>query len=62
MDSPRGKQLQSILYRIDMLPLRCPFAVGLSATLADEALCRAFLRPLDPDSVVVLPRSAAGRN
>lgn len=61
MDSTRGKQLQSILYRIDVAATVRPVRIGLSATLADEALCRVFLRPLDPNSVVVLPRSAAGQ-
>ncbi len=61
MDSPRGKQLQSVLHRIDKVARANPARVGLSATLADEAVCRAFLRPLDPDRVDVLPRSAAGQ-
>jgi ATP-dependent helicase Lhr and Lhr-like helicase len=61
MDSPRGKQLQSILYRIDIGASVQPVRIGLSATLADEALCQAFLRPLAPNSVMVLPRSGAGQ-
>jgi ATP-dependent Lhr-like helicase len=61
MDSPRGKQLQSVLHRMDVAASARPIRIGLSATLADEGLCRAFLRPLDPASVVVLPRSAAGQ-
>jgi ATP-dependent Lhr-like helicase len=61
MDSPRGKQLQSILHRIDVAAGAKAGRVGLSATLADEKISRAFLRPLDPDSVVVLPRTATGQ-
>ena len=51
MDSPRGKQLQSLLHRIDVASGTRAVRVGLSATLADENISRAFLRPLDPDSV-----------
>lgn len=57
MDSPRGKQLQSILHRIDIAAGNKAARIGLSATLADENISRAFLRPLDPSSVVVLPRT-----
>lgn len=61
MDSPRGKQLQSILHRIDIASGSSAVRVGLSATLADEDLSRAFLRPLDPGSVIVMPRAASGQ-
>jgi ATP-dependent Lhr-like helicase len=61
MDSPRGKQLQSLLHRIDVASGTHAVRVGLSATLADESISRAFLRPLDPDSVVVMPRTASGQ-
>jgi ATP-dependent Lhr-like helicase len=60
MDSPRGKQLQSVLHRIDIAAgLPRPVRVGLSATLADEDVSRSFLRPLDPGDVMVLPKLAA---
>jgi ATP-dependent Lhr-like helicase len=60
MDSPRGKQLQSILHRIDIAAgFPRPVRIGLSATLADEEVSRSFLRPLDPGEVTVLPKLAA---
>jgi ATP-dependent Lhr-like helicase len=55
LEDPRGKQLQSILHRIDQAAGATAVRVGLSATLADEAAARAFLRPLQPDRVEVLP-------
>ena len=61
MDSPRGKQLQSVMHRIDVAASCRAARVGLSATLADEDASRAFLRPLDPASVVVLPREPRGQ-
>lgn len=61
MDSPRGKQLQSILHRIDIAASARAVRVGLSATLADEGTSRTFLRPLDPEAVVVLPRTSSGQ-
>lgn len=60
LDDPRGKQLQSILHRIDVAANVKPIRVGLSATLADEDAARAFLRPLDPGRVDVLPPSLGG--
>src|ERR1700760_3522778 len=48
LDDPRGKQLQSILHRIDLAANARPVRVGLSATLADEEAARVFLRPLEP--------------
>jgi ATP-dependent Lhr-like helicase len=61
MDSPRGKQLQSVLHRIDAVSGSRAARVGLSATLADENTSRAFLRPLDPEAVIVLPRTSSGQ-
>lgn len=60
LDDPRGKQLQSILHRIDVAANVKPIRVGLSATLADEDAACAFLRPLDPGRVDVLPPSPGG--
>jgi len=60
LDDPRGKQLQSILHRIDIAANVKPIRVGLSATLADEDAARAFLRPLDPGHVDVLPPGPGG--
>lgn len=60
LDDPRGKQLQSILHRIDLVGGARPVRVGLSATLADEQAARAFLRPLNPSQVEVLPPGPGG--
>jgi len=60
LDDPRGKQLQSILHRIDIAANVQPIRVGLSATLADEGAARAFLRPLEPGRVDVLPHGPGG--
>ena len=61
MGSVRGKQLQSILHRIDVAGGHRAVRIGLSATLADEASSRAFLRPLDPEAVEVMPRISSGQ-
>ena len=53
MDAPRGKQLQSILHRLEIAAATRVTRVGLSATLADMAVSRRFLRPLAPDQVDV---------
>ena len=55
LEDPRGKQLQSVLHRIDLASSSRPVRVGLSATLGDEAAARGFLRPLAPDRVDLLP-------
>ncbi len=55
MDSARGKQLQSILHRIEIAAGGRITRVGLSATLADEHTPKCFLRPFAPESVQVLP-------
>lgn len=60
LDDPRGKQLQSVLHRIDLAAGARPVRVGLSATLADEEAARAFLRPLEPSRVDVLPPGPNG--
>lgn len=62
LDDPRGKQLQSVLHRIDIAAGVRPIRVGLSATLADETSPRAFLRPQDPGSVTVLPPGPSGQD
>lgn len=60
LDDPRGKQLQAVLHRIDLAAGVQPVRVGLSATLADEQSARAFLRPLDPSRVEVVPPGPGG--
>jgi ATP-dependent Lhr-like helicase len=43
--SGRGRQLQSILHRIELAGRRAPMRVGLSATLGDMAVAAEFMRP-----------------
>lgn len=43
--SERGKQLQSLMHRLDLVVHRRVPRIGLSATLGDLSLARAFLRP-----------------
>ena len=54
MDAPRGKQLQSILHRLETAAGARVTRVGLSATLADEETSKRYLRPLNPGGVDVL--------
>jgi len=60
LDDPRGKQLQSVLHRIDLAAGVRPVRIGLSATLADEEAARVFLRPLEPSRVDVVPPGPGG--
>jgi ATP-dependent Lhr-like helicase len=59
MDSARGRQLQSLLNRIEMAAGHRVCRVGLSATLADMATARAFIRPQDPESPAVLESTSS---
>lgn len=54
MNAPRGKQLQSLLSRIEQMVGRRISRVGLSATLPDMHSAAFFLRPLDPSNVAIL--------
>lgn len=60
LGSPRGRQLQSLLHRIETAAGHPVARVGLSATLADMETCRAFLRPADPGRVDVLVSATGG--
>ena len=60
LDQPRGKQLQSVLNRLEIAAGRRVARVGLSATLADMREAAAFLRPTDPGSVTIERSGAAG--
>jgi ATP-dependent Lhr-like helicase len=62
MDAPRGKQLQSLLYRVERMAGRRIPRVGLSATLADnKQLAATFLRPLDAKQVTILESKSTGQ-
>ena len=58
LDSPRGRQLQSILVRLDAAAGRRVCRLGLSATLADMSAAASFLRPGDGDRVRILRSDA----
>ena len=61
LDAPRGKQLQSILARLDGVTGRRPVRVGLSATLADMGASAAFLRPDQSKPIDVLESRLGGQ-
>lgn len=50
-DGPRGAQLNSLLARLDDLMRRRPRRIALSATIADPAFARRWIRRQDPRSV-----------
>lgn len=60
-DVPRGKQLQSLLHRVEAAAGRRVPRIGLSATLSDMTEAARFLRPLDADQVHVLQSSRGGQ-
>lgn len=59
--SDRGKQLQSLLSRIEAAAGRRIPRVGLSATLGDMSLAAEFLRPGDGSKVEMIVSSATGQ-
>lgn len=58
--SERGKQLQSILHRIDRAINRSAPRVGLSATLGDMSLAAEFLRPRHGAEVTLVQSKSSG--
>ncbi|MGE8174698.1 DEAD/DEAH box helicase [Pseudomonas fluorescens] len=52
--SERGKQLQSLMHRVELVAGRRLPRVGLSATLGDMKLAAEFLRPAGADTVTVI--------
>lgn len=58
--SERGKQLQSLLQRVETVVARPLARVGLSATLGDMSLAREFLRPGQSQPMEVIESKAAG--
>lgn len=61
MDSERGRQLQSLLNRLELAAGHRVARVALSATLADMRQSAAFLRPLDPEQVAILESQTGGQ-
>ena len=57
--SDRGKQLQSLMRRIECVIDRRVPRVGLSATLGDSTLAAMFLRPEGPLATIIQSKSAA---
>jgi ATP-dependent Lhr-like helicase len=57
--SDRGKQLQSLMRRIECVVDRRVPRVGLSATLGDPTLAATFLRPEGPLATIIQSKSAA---
>lgn len=55
--SERGRQLQSLLHRIEAVARKCIRRIGLSATLGDMRLAAAFLRPEGEDRVMSIESS-----
>lgn len=59
--TPRGAQLQSLLGRVELAIRRRPPRIGLSATLGDMSAAARFLRPTDPDRVLMIDSTAAAQ-
>lgn len=58
----RGRQLQSLLNRLDVAIDRRPTRVGLSATLGDMALAATFLDADDPMRVALVTEPSGGQD
>lgn len=56
--SERGKQVQSLMHRLELTLRRRLCRVGLSATLGDMGLAAAYLRPSAPEDVVLIVSGA----
>ena len=56
--SDRGKQLQSLMHRIEMVIERRVPRVGLSATLGDMDSAGMFLRPTGPAALIIQSKTA----
>ena len=59
--SERGKQLQSLMHRVELVAGHRLPRVGLSATLGDMKLASEFLRPGDVDRVTVIESKNANQ-
>ncbi|MEN4749892.1 DEAD/DEAH box helicase [Pseudomonas sp. Ps21-P2] len=60
--SERGKQLQSLMQRVELVSGKTLPRVGLSATLGDMSLASEFLRPGHPERVQVIESKSSGQN
>ncbi len=59
--TPRGAQLQSLMSRVELAIRRRPPRIGLSATLGDMEQAAAFLRPTEPERVVLVESKSDGQ-
>jgi ATP-dependent Lhr-like helicase len=59
--SERGKQLQSLMQRVETVVGRQLPRVGLSATLGEMSLAQVFLRPNNPEQITVINSTSAGQ-
>jgi ATP-dependent helicase Lhr and Lhr-like helicase len=57
----RGKQMQSLLHRVDSAAAKRIPRVGLSATLGDMKLAASFLRPNEAERVLLIVSEAGGQ-
>ncbi len=60
--SERGKQLQSLMHRVELITGRILPRVGLSATLGDMSLACEFLRPGHTHKLEVIESKSSGQN
>lgn len=61
LDTERGVHLRSLLNRLEIATKRRIRRVGLSATLGDMDLARAYLRPGSPEAVRILKSESEGQ-
>ena len=61
ISSERGRQLQSLLHRLELAVRHTIPRIGLSATLGDMALAADFLRPRKATDVLLIQSSEAGQ-
>lgn len=59
--SERGKQLQSLMHRVELVAGRRLPRVGLSATLGDMNMASQFLRPGNAETVTVIESKSSGQ-
>lgn len=59
--SERGKQLQSLMQRVETVVDKQLPRVGLSATLGEMSLAQKFLRPNDPEHITVIESTSTGQ-
>lgn len=61
IDTERGKQLQSLMYRIDLALKRHIPRIGLSATLGEMQLAAEFLNPIKSKEVKIINSISSGQ-